>query len=257
MDLQDVKAVVTGGASGLGEACIRMLAGAGARAAIFDMDVAGGEKLAAELGTRVIFAETDVTSEESVQVSILKAAEAFGGVNVAVNCAGIGGSHKIYSRKGIMPLSFFNRSVQINLIGTFNVIRFAIEQMVKNSPNEDGETGVIINTSSCAAFDGRAGQAAYAASKAGINGMTLPIARECADYGIRVVTIAPGLFATPMITKLTPEVQDMINGMVPFPHRAGNPSEYAAMVRHIIENCMLNGAVIRLDGAMRMSMSGK
>jgi len=257
MDVKAVKAVVTGGASGLGEACVRMLAGAGAKTAIFDMAVERGQALAAELGGNIIFTETDVTREESVESSILKAVEVFGGISVAINCAGIGGSHKVYSRKGPMPLALFNRAVQINLIGTFNVIRLAVEQMVKNRPNVDGETGVIVNTASIAAFDGRAGQAAYAASKAGIVGMTLPIARECADYGIRIVTIAPGLFDTPMIAKLSPEIQDTISGMVPFPRRAGHPGEYAALARHIIENPMLNGEVIRLDGAMRMSMSGK
>ncbi len=253
MDVKDVKAVVTGGASGLGEACVRMLAGAGAKAAIFDMAVERGEKLAAELGDHVIFANTDVTSDESVQAAIKKAVEAFGNINVAINCAGVGDPGKVLSKKGPMSLGFFNRVVQINLIGTFNVIRLAIEQMVKNTQGTDGETGVIINTASIAAFDGQIGQAAYGASKAGVVGLTLPVARECADYGIRVVTIAPGLFDTPMLAQLPPEIKDALGKMVPFPRRLGNSAEYAKLARHIIENRMLNGEVIRLDGALRMA----
>jgi 3-hydroxyacyl-CoA dehydrogenase/3-hydroxy-2-methylbutyryl-CoA dehydrogenase len=253
MDVKDVKAVVTGGASGLGEACVRMLAGAGAKAAIFDMAVERGEKLAAELGDHAIFVNTDVTSDESVQAAIKKAVEALGSINVAINCAGVGDPGKVLSKKGPMSLGFFNRVVQINLIGTFNVIRLAIEQMVKNTQGTDGETGVIINTASIAAFDGQIGQAAYGASKAGVVGLTLPVARECADYGVRVVTIAPGLFDTPMLAQLPPEIKDVLGKMVPFPRRLGNPAEYAKLARHIIENRMLNGEVIRLDGALRMA----
>ena len=253
MDVKDVKAVVTGGASGLGEACVRMLAGAGAKAAIFDMAVERGEKLAAELGDHAIFANTDVTSDESVQAAIKKMVEAFGNINVAINCAGVGDPGKVLSKKGPMSLGFFNRVVQINLIGTFNVIRLAVEQMVKNTQGTDGETGVIINTASIAAFDGQIGQAAYGASKAGVVGLTLPVARECADYGIRVVTIAPGLFDTPMLAQLPPEIKDALGKMVPFPRRLGHPAEYAKLARHIIENRMLNGEVIRLDGALRMA----
>jgi 3-hydroxyacyl-CoA dehydrogenase / 3-hydroxy-2-methylbutyryl-CoA dehydrogenase len=253
MDVKDVKAVVTGGASGLGEACVRMLASAGARVAIFDMAAERGGKLAAELGGNVLFANADVTSDESVKGAIQKAMEAFGGVNVAINCAGVGDPGKVFSKKGPMALGFFSRVVQINLIGTFNVIRLAVEQMVKNTPNSDGETGVIINTASIAAFDGQVGQAAYGASKAGVVGLTLPVARECADYGIRVVTIAPGLFDTPMLAQLPPEIKAALGKMVPFPRRLGNPVEYARLARHIIENAMLNGEVIRLDGALRMA----
>ena len=253
MDVKDVKAVVTGGASGLGEACVRMLAGAGAKAAIFDMAVERGEKLAAELGDHAIFANTDVTSDESVQAAIKKAVAVFGNINVAINCAGVGDPGKVLSKKGPMSLGFFNRVVQINLIGTFNVIRLAVEQMVKNTQGTDGETGVIINTASIAAFDGQIGQAAYGASKAGVVGLTLPVARECADYGIRVVTIAPGLFDTPMLAQLPPDIKDALGKRVPFPRRLGNPAEYAKLARHIIENRMLNGEVIRLDGALRMA----
>lgn len=252
MRVSDCIAIVTGGASGLGEACVRELAGHGAKVAIFDLAVERGEKLAAELGSRVIFAEADVAGDESIHRAIRKTVEAFGGIHVAINCAGMGGASKTLTKKGPMPLAEFNRFVQVNLVGTFNVIRLALEQMVKNPPNEHGERGVIINTSSAAAFDGRVGQPAYSASKAGIVGMTLPLARECADYGVRVMTIAPGLFDTPMIARLPKELQGALAKMVPFPPRAGHPSEYAMLARHIIENPMLNGEVIRLDGAMRM-----
>ena len=253
MDLKDVKAVVTGGASGLGEACVRMLAGGGAKAAIFDMAVERGEKLAAELGPNVVFVNTDVTNDEGVQASVARAVEAFGTINGAINCAGVGAASKVFSKKGPYPLKAFNWVVQINLIGTFNVIRLAVEQMVKNPPNAGGERGVIINTASAAAFDGQIGQAAYSASKAGVVGMTLPIARECADYGIRVATIAPGLFNTPMLAQLPQEIRDALGQSVPFPKRLGNPVEYAMLARHIIENPMINGEVIRLDGALRMA----
>jgi NAD(P)-dependent dehydrogenase (short-subunit alcohol dehydrogenase family) len=178
---------------------------------------------------------------------------ALGGINVAINCAGVGDPGKVLSKKGPMSLAFFNRVVQINLIGTFNVIRLAVEQMVKNTPNADGEKGVIVNTASVAAFDGQIGQPAYSASKAGVVGMTLPIARECAEYGIRVMTIAPGLFNTPMMAILPESAREALGKMVPFPSRLGDPREFAGLVQHIIENPMLNGEVIRLDGAIRMA----
>jgi len=253
MRVSDCVAVVTGGASGLGEACVRELAGAGAKVTIFDLDVQRGEKLAAELGGHVIFARADVTGDESVQQAIQKAMEAFGGFNVVINCAGIGVACKALTKKGPMPLAEFNRVVQINLVGTFNVIRLALEQMVRNTPNSEGERGVIINTASAAAFDGQVGQPAYSASKAGVVGMTLPLARECADYGVRVMTIAPGLFNTPMLALLPEAVREALGKMVPFPQRLGRPGEYAMLARHIIENPMLNGEVIRLDGAIRMA----
>jgi NAD(P)-dependent dehydrogenase (short-subunit alcohol dehydrogenase family) len=179
--------------------------------------------------------------------------EAFGGLNVVINCAGIGVACKALTKKGPMPLAEFNRVVQINLVGTFNVIRLALEQMVRNTPNGEGERGVIINTASAAAFDGQVGQPAYSASKAGVVGMTLPLARECADYGVRVMTIAPGLFNTPMLALLPEAVREALGKMVPFPQRLGRPGEYAMLARHIIENPMLNGEVIRLDGAIRMA----
>ena len=184
---------------------------------------------------------------------IKKAMDAFGAINIVINCAGVGDPGKVLSKKGPMALSYFNRVVQINLVGTFNVIRLAVEQMVKNTGNKDGEKGVIINTASVAAFDGQIGQPAYSASKAGVVGMTLPIARECAEYGIRVMTIAPGLFNTPMLAQLPEAAREALGKMVPFPRRLGEPMEYAKMAQHIIENPMLNGEVIRLDGAIRMA----
>jgi len=253
MKISECIAVITGGASGLGEACVRSLVAGGARVCIFDLATERGAKIADEIGKNVIFAQTDVTSEESVQSSIKKTVDAFGGLNVAINCAGIGDPAKAFSKKGPMPLSFFNRMVQINLVGTFNVIRLVIEQMIRNIPNDEGERGVIINTSSAAAFDGQIGQPAYSASKAAVAGMTLPLARECAEYGIRVMTVAPGLFATPMLASLPREAQDSLGNMTPFPKRLGRPPEYALLAMQIIENPMLNGEVIRLDGAIRMS----
>ena len=211
------------------------------------------EALAKELGNNVVFANTDITSEESTQAGIKKAVDAFGGINVAVNCAGVGFAEKILSKKGPMSLDNFNKVLQINLAGTVNVIRLAVEQMVKNTPNEEGEKGVIVNTASAAAFDGQIGQPAYSASKAGVVGMTLPIARECAAYGVRVMTIAPGIFDTPMLALLPENAREALGKMVPFPQRLGRPSEYAKLVQHIIENTMLNGEVIRLDGAIRMA----
>jgi len=253
MNINDCIAIVTGGASGLGEACVRKLASGGARVAILDFAVERGEILASSLGEKVIFAKADVTSDESVQAAVAKVMEAFGGLNVAINCAGVADPGKIISRKGPMPLANFNRVVQINLVGTFNVIRLAVEQMVKNTPNSEGERGVIVNTASAAAFDGQVGQPAYSASKAGVVGMTLPLARECADYGIRVMTIAPGLFNTPMMGSLPEAAREALAKMPPFPKRLGHPEEYARLAQHIIENPMLNGEVIRLDAAIRMA----
>jgi NAD(P)-dependent dehydrogenase (short-subunit alcohol dehydrogenase family) len=253
MEIKNVIAVVTGGASGLGEATVRMLAAGGAKVAILDVVAPKGEKLASELGANVIFVHTDVTSDESGRAAIAKAAEAFGTINVAINCAGIGDPGKIISKKGVVSLDFFNRVIQINLVGTFNITRLAVEQMVKNVPNGEGEKGIIVNTASVAAFEGQIGQAAYSSSKAGIVGMTLPIARECADYGIRVMAIAPGLFDTPLMAGLPEGVRLELAQTVPFPRRLGRPVEYAALIRHIIENPMLNGECIRLDGAIRMT----
>jgi 3-hydroxyacyl-CoA dehydrogenase/3-hydroxy-2-methylbutyryl-CoA dehydrogenase len=253
MNIKDCKAIVTGGASGLGEACVRKLNSSGARTAILDFAADRGEQLASSLGSNVIFVKTDVTSDENVHAAVSKAVEAFGGINTVINCAGVADPGKALSKKGPLPLNHFSRVVQINLVGTFNVIRLALEQMVKNRPNPEGERGVIINTASAAAFDGQVGQPAYSASKAGVVGMTLPLARECADYGIRVMTIAPGLFSTPMMAGLPAAAREALAKMPPFPQRLGEPGEYAALVQHIIENPMLNGEVIRLDGALRMA----
>jgi NAD(P)-dependent dehydrogenase (short-subunit alcohol dehydrogenase family) len=253
MNVKNSVAVVTGGASGLGEACVRSLLSAGAKIAILDFAADRREKIAAELGKEVIFAQTDVADDAGVQGAIDKTMKAFGAINIVINCAGAAIPMKVLSKKGPMPLAAFNRTIQINLVGTFNVIRLAVEQMVKNPPDVDGEKGVIINTSSVAAFDGQIGQADYSASKGGIVAMTLPIARECADYGIRVMTIAPGLFDTPLLHGLPEAAREALGKMVPFPQRLGQPAEFASLVRHIIENHMLNGEVIRLDGAIRMA----
>lgn len=253
MKVKDCIAVVTGGASGLGEATVRNLVSGGARAAILDIQVDKGEALANELGDNVIFTNADVASEETVQAAIDKTVATFGGINCVINCAGVGDPGKLLSKRGPMSLDFFNRVVGTNLVGTFNVIRLAVEKMVNNTPNEDGEKGVIINTASVAAFDGQIGQPAYAASKAGVAGMTLPIARECASYAIRVMTIAPGLFNTPMLEILPEDAREALGKMIPFPSRLGKPHEYAQLAQHIIENTMLNGECIRLDGAIRMA----
>jgi 3-hydroxyacyl-CoA dehydrogenase / 3-hydroxy-2-methylbutyryl-CoA dehydrogenase len=253
MKIEGCVALVTGGASGLGETCVRHIVGGGGKAAILDIDTEKGEKLARELSPNALFAYTDITKEESAQAAVNKTVEAFGKVSVAINCAGVVNPGKVFTKKGPMPLAGFNLVMQINLVGTFNIVRLAVEQMVKNTPNEDGEKGVIINTASVAAFDGQIGQAAYSASKAGIVGMTLPIARECGDYGIRIMTVAPGIFNTPMMAGLPEDVRKSLADMPPFPKRLGEPKEFAQLVQHIIENPMLNGEVIRLDGAIRMA----
>jgi NAD(P)-dependent dehydrogenase (short-subunit alcohol dehydrogenase family) len=252
MEIKDRVALVTGGASGLGEATVRYLLDRGGKAAILDFAEERGQKVAAELGPQVIFCKTDVTDEMSVQAAIEKTMEAFGAVHFAVNCAGVGTAGRVLGKEGPMPIAHFNQVVQINLIGTMNVVRLAAAQMVKNTPNEDGEKGVVINTASIAAFEGQFGQAAYAASKAGVAGMTLPIAREFAGYGIRIMTIAPGTFWTPMLGGMPEKVKESLINMALFPKRLGQPVEFAMLAAHIIENPMLNGEVIRLDGGLRM-----
>lgn len=253
MDIKDIVVVVTGGASGLGEACVRVLVKDGAKVSIFDFDEERGKKVASDVGDAVIFCSTDITDEKSVKAAVDKTMKSFGSIHVAINCAGVGIPSKVLGKEGPMSMEHFNRVVQINLMGTMNVIRLAAEKMVTNTPNEDGEKGVVINTASAAAFEGQIGQAAYSASKAGVVGMTLPIAREFADYGIRVVTIAPGLFKTPMLAGLPENVRESLGKMIPFPKRLGKPIEFAMLAQHIIENPMLNGEVIRLDGAIRMA----
>ena len=252
MNTKDVVAVVTGGASGLGEASITELVKKGARVVIVDIDSDKGEKLAINIGAGAIFVKTDVTSESDVRQAIQKAVDTFGKINVVINCAGIVNPGKLIGRKGPLPLESFNKVMQLNLVGTLNVIRLAVEQMMNNTPDEEGERGVIINCASIAAFEGQIGQVAYSASKAGIVGMTLPIAREVADYGIRVIAIAPGIFETPMMAGLPPAVKEDMAKTVPFPRRLGKPIEFAKLALHIIDNIMLNGCCIRLDGALRM-----
>lgn len=252
MKHKDVVALVTGGASGLGEASVLELVKKEAKVVIIDVDMDKGEKLAANIGANAIFIKTDVTGEADVRQAVQKAIDTFGKINVVINCAGVANPGKLIGRKGPLSLDSFNKVLQINLVGTLNVIRLAVEQMMNNTPDEEGGKGVIINTASIAAFDGQIGQVAYCASKSGVVGMTLPLARECADYGIRVVTIAPGLFDTPMMAGLPPAVKEGLAKTVPFPGRLGKPGEYANLVIHIIENTMLNGCCIRLDGALRM-----
>ena len=244
--------VVTGGASGLGEATVREFVARGAKAAIFDLAEDLGNKLAAELGDSVIFIKTNVADAEGVQNAVDTTVEKLGGIHFVVNCAGIGIVQKVLGRKGPFPLEIFNKAIQVNLVGTFNVIRLAAEKMIKNTPNEDGERGVIINTASVAAYEGQVGQAAYSASKGGIVAMTLPIARELADYGIRVMGIAPGIFETPILGVLSEKALASLSNMTPFPRRLGKPSEFARLALDIVENPMLNGYTIRIDGAIRM-----
>jgi NAD(P)-dependent dehydrogenase (short-subunit alcohol dehydrogenase family) len=251
MQLSNSSFIVTGGASGLGAGTVRALVAAGARVII--ADVGDGSALAAELGKSARYLKTDVTSEADAQAAVDLALKEFGGLNGLVNCAGIAIGEKVVGKEGPHQLASFQRVLTINIVGTFNMIRLAAEAMSKGAPNAAGERGVIVNTASVAAFDGQIGQAAYSASKGGVVGMTLPIARELARFGIRVVTIAPGIFETPMLKGMPQEVQDSLGKMVPFPPRLGRADEYAALVRHIAENEMLNGETIRLDGAIRMA----
>jgi NAD(P)-dependent dehydrogenase (short-subunit alcohol dehydrogenase family) len=251
MDLENSVALITGGASGLGLATARRMLGRGASVVLVDLPTSEGKVVAAELGGRAVFAPADVTSEADVGAA-LDAAAGLGPLRLAVNCAGIGTAAKVIGKQGLFPLDVFTRTIQVNLIGTFNVIRLAAERMAANDP-DDGDRGVIVNTASVAAFDGQIGQAAYSASKGGVVGMTLPIARELAAHAIRVMTIAPGLFETPMLAQLPDEAKQSLGAQVPHPSRLGRPDEYAALVQHIVENPMLNGEVIRLDGAIRMA----
>ena len=253
MQISNSAFLITGGASGLGAAVARELVGAGGRVVLADMNRDAGESLAQELGNNAHFQHTDVTNADSTKVAVEFAVSTCGALHGLVNCAGIAWGEKTVGKDGPHKLDSFVRVITINLIGTFNMIRLAADAMVKNAPNGEGERGVIINTASVAAFDGQIGQAAYAASKAGVAGMTLPIARDLARSGIRVNTIAPGIFETPMMHTLPEDVQESLGKGVPFPTRLGRPSEYAALVRHTIENAYLNGETIRLDGALRMA----
>ncbi|RVU28058.1 3-hydroxyacyl-CoA dehydrogenase [Streptomyces antnestii] len=251
MRTEGVSALVTGGASGLGLATVRKLLASGARVVLFDLPSSDGEAVAKELGERASFVAGDVSDEADVTRAVEAAAEQ-GPLRVVVNCAGIGGSARTVGKEGPYPLERFTKVVTVNLIGTFNVIRLAAAKMVGNEPL-DGDRGVIVNTASVAAFDGQIGQAAYSASKGGVVGMTLPIARDLASRQIRVATIAPGLFDTPLLGKAPQELRDSLGKQVPHPPRLGAPDEYASLVAHIVDNPMLNGEVIRLDGAIRMA----
>jgi NAD(P)-dependent dehydrogenase (short-subunit alcohol dehydrogenase family) len=244
--------LVTGGGSGLGAATARMVVEQGGSVVVADVDTERGERVAAELGERARFVPTDVTDEASVGAAVALTLE-LGGPHVAVSCAGIAPAERVLGRDGPHSLARFVAAIQVNLVGTFNVTRLAAQAMAANEPGEDGERGVIVNTASVAAFDGQIGQAAYSASKAGVAGMTLPIARELARHGIRVMAIAPGTFDTPMLAAMSDQVRASLGAQVPFPSRLGRPTEYAALVRHIVENRMLNGETIRLDGAIRMA----
>jgi NAD(P)-dependent dehydrogenase (short-subunit alcohol dehydrogenase family) len=251
MQIAGSVAVVTGGASGLGLATAKRLANAGAKVVLLDLPSSPGVEAAAEIGDAARFAPADVTSEADVTAALDSAAE-LGPIRVAVNCAGLGWAGRVLGKNGVLPLDAFSTVITVNLVGTFNVIRLAAERIAATD-EIDGERGVIVNTASVAAFDGQIGQAAYSASKGGVVGMTLPIARDLADKKIRVVTIAPGLFLTPMLMGLPQEAQDSLGAQVPHPARLGNPDEYAQLVEHIVANPMLNGEVIRLDGAIRMA----
>jgi len=253
MQIQSSVFLISGGGSGLGAATARMVVEQGGRVVLADINAAAGNAVASELGEPARFIQTDVTDEASVQAAIATAVETFGGLHGAVCCAGIGPAERVVGRNGPHSLASFTKVITVNLIGTFNVIRLAGVAMQGNEPGPSGERGVIVDTASVAAFDGQIGQAAYAASKGGIVAMTLPIAREFARFGIRVMTIAPGIFETPLLGSMSREVQESLGQQVPFPPRLGQPSEYAALVKHIVENQMLNGEVIRLDGAIRMA----
>src|SRR5688572_6441079 len=245
--------LVTGGASGLGAATARRIAAAGGNAVISDTNAELGGKLAAALGSRTAFFAADVTDEAQVAAAVAGARKKFGALHGAVSCAGVAPGERILGRSGPHRLDSFRRAVDINLTGTFNVLRLAAQAMADNEPDGEGERGIIINTASVAAFEGQVGQAAYSASKAGVAGLTLPAARELARLGIRVMAIAPGVFETPMVAAFTPELKQSLAGQVPYPPRLGRPEEYAALVEHIIVSPYLNGEVIRLDGALRMS----
>jgi NAD(P)-dependent dehydrogenase (short-subunit alcohol dehydrogenase family) len=252
MELSKLKAVVSGGASGLGHAVATRIVAEGGQVAILDVNEAQGQEAAAALGARAIFCKTDVSNEAEVNAAVDAAAEAFGGLNLAVSCAGILGAGRTLGREGPMPGAQFAKVIMVNLVGTFHLAKAAADQMQRNEPNAEGERGVIVNTASVAAFEGQIGQAAYSASKAGVAGMALPLAREFSRLGIRVNTIAPGLFLTPMMEGMPEHIQQSLAAQVPFPSRLGRPEEFADLVAYICSNSMLNAETIRLDGAIRM-----
>jgi NAD(P)-dependent dehydrogenase (short-subunit alcohol dehydrogenase family) len=253
MIIQESVAIVTGGASGLGEATVRFLHAQGASVGILDRPGSKGDALAAELGDRVRFVPADVTDPKAVEKAVADTADAFGKLTLAVSCAGVGMAGRVLNKQGEpQDLDTFAMTIQINLIGTFNVLRLAAARMLKNEPDENGERGVIINTASIAAMDGQVGQVAYAASKGGVVAMTLPVARDLAQHGIRCMTIAPGTFNTPMMAMVSDEFRQKLEAQIPFPSRFGEPAEFGALVGHIVSNSYLNGEVIRLDGSLRM-----
>jgi NAD(P)-dependent dehydrogenase (short-subunit alcohol dehydrogenase family) len=255
MNINGLGAWVTGGASGLGEATARLLAAAGAKVTLLDLSEERGKEVAASIGASAQFLRVDITSQEQIQAALQAHLDFAGGLHIVVNCAGVATATKVLDREGVpTPFDAFKKVLDINVAGSFNIIQQATSAMIKNEPDADGERGVIINTASVAAFDGQIGQAAYSASKGAIAAMTLPLAREFSRYGIRVLTIAPGIFQTPMMAGLPEKAQASLAQQVPFPPRLGRPDEYASLVRHIVENTMLNGEIIRLDGALRMGM---
>jgi NAD(P)-dependent dehydrogenase (short-subunit alcohol dehydrogenase family) len=253
VQIEDHGFIVTGSSSGLGAATARRLIASGARVLLADLNVEAGEALAAELGPRACFTSCDVTDAASAEAAVSAFRSAFGALHGLINCAGVAPSEKVIGREGPHRLETFARTVQINLIGTFNMLRLAAAAIAESAPDADGQRGVIVNTASVAAFEGQIGQAGYAASKGGVVAMTLPIARELARHGIRVVAVAPGIMETPMLKGMPTEVQDALGKTVPFPSRMGQPDEFARLVIHIIDNTYLNGEVIRLDGAIRMA----
>lgn len=257
MEINDTTSIITGGASGLGEATARALVGSGGRVALTDLNREKGEALASELGDAARFFPLNVAHHEEVDAVVEKIKKAFGTFHIVVNCAGIGGSVKIVGKNGVMPVDLFNNTVNVNLGGTFNVIRATASTLMENTPNGEGERGVYINTASIAAFDGQVGQAAYSASKGGIVSMTLTLAREFAHDGIRIMTILPGIFNTPLLAQLPEEVRERLGKQVPCPPRLGKPDEFASLACHIVKNAYLNGEFIRLDGGLRMGFGRK
>lgn len=253
MELTNRTAIITGGASGLGEATAIRFVNGGANVVIFDLNEQRGQAVAERLGAPAAFVRTNIAKPDEVQKAVEFAVQTFGNIHILVNCAAFAAAMKTTdAKKGPHDLDLFRRTVEVNIVGTFDVIRTVATRMLENPPNEEGERGVIVNTASVAAFEGQVGQVAYAASKAATVGMTLPIARDLSDYGIRVCTVAPGIFDTPMLGQLPDKVREALGKMVPFPSRLGKPDEFARLVQHIVENPMLNGEVIRLDGALRM-----
>jgi NAD(P)-dependent dehydrogenase (short-subunit alcohol dehydrogenase family) len=253
MQLEQVRAVITGGASGLGHAVAQRLVAAGAKVALFDVNEEKGQAAVAALGPNASFQRTDVTSEEGVVANVAAAAQAMGGLNLVVNCAGILGAGRVLGKEGPMPLSTFSTTVMVNLVGSFNVAKAAAQLMQGNAAGDDGERGLIVNTASVAAYEGQIGQAAYSASKGGVVGMTLPMARELSRFGIRVNTIAPGIFWTPMVDGMPPQVQESLSASIPFPSRLGKPDEFADLVAFLVGARYVNGETIRLDGAVRLA----